>query len=139
MRSIPSRPDARTFRRNRRRIRRGLFFAQDGRCFYCGEDCWEPSIETAEKAAARLGFPDNAAGEEGRFFRRTVLRRRATIDHRMPASKFMPGDNAKHSKANLVMACHRCNVAKKDLSDEAFMDLIAKHRLNLVPAREATS
>lgn len=92
---------------NKKRIRRELFFAQAGRCFYCCAECWEGSVETRDKAASRLGFPEEVGGGG---WRRTVEARRATLDHLRARRR-----GGKDVVGNLVMACHACNVAKKDL------------------------
>lgn len=116
------------FRRNRRAIRRRLFYEQEGKCYFCRVDCWEPSIESPESAASRLGFPEEAVahgGSAGRKWRATVARVMATIDH-LKSKKHGGGDD----EGNLVMACQRCNVAKKDMPVSLFLSKIAKTKSN---------
>lgn len=59
-----------------------LWYAQDGRCFYCGMQMWR------SRDAVRVG-------------------EKATIDHVLPSSK---GGNIE--KGNIVWACSPCNQSK---------------------------
>ncbi len=91
-----------------------LWTAQCGACFYCGGDTWVRGHESKDKAAERLGI-DRGTSHSARVLEGA----RATREHLVRKV-----DGGKGG-ANLVMACHACNVRRGETD-------IEQHRLDML-------
>lgn len=70
---------------------------------------------TSERTKERLTERD---GDYCHYCNIPLNRKNRTVDHKFPRSK-----GGKHSIANLVLACHRCNQSKADM---AYADFIVR-------------
>lgn len=77
---------------------KGMFLAQEGRCFYCAGKCWCADIENRTAARARLGVTPGLPRAK-----LTIAFRKASEEHLIrKVDGGQRGDN-------LVMACCFCN------------------------------
>lgn len=89
-----------------------LWHNQNGRCFYCGADTYLPGGgETKDHARQRFGIVPGTK-RSAKAFRR----RYATLEHLKRKA-----DGGTKAFANLVMACHGCNVRRGEMDVESYL------------------